>query len=111
MIYPNFMDHFQPWAQKIYFTPNEYFGPNASSASLDYISQQSIPASGPVCCGCGAVALTHKTIPLFEGQVLPPTWDGDWTRAAVCAVCYARQQALLHPVTLMAFRHMRKDAT
>jgi hypothetical protein len=68
------------------------------------ITQHFAP-SAPACYGCGVEGPHAQRIAVFDGQVLPPTWEGDWMQAPACPACYDRQQALLHPVTLMIFRH------
>ena len=43
------------------------------------------------CVLCGADLIGPcKGLPMYEGQVVPDDWEGEWAGFDVCDVCYAK---------------------
>ena len=57
------------------------------------------------CCVCGAEdAPGNLGVPVYEGDVLPNDWDGEWFGAPACRRCFDIQSALAHPLSIRAFQ-------
>lgn len=56
------------------------------------------------CYVCGTESPPHWGIPLYEGEVMPNDWPGDWVGVDACQECWLHQGVLLAPVPLWLFR-------
>lgn len=55
------------------------------------------------CVVCGADSL-NTGIPMYEGDVLPNDWSGEWGGAPACRRCMIAQGRLVDPLPLEIFR-------
>lgn len=46
-------------------------------------------------------------IPIYEGLVLPNSWEGEWGGVDACEACWLQQGALIEPMAIWAFRRQR----
>ena len=53
---------------------------------------------GDVCVVCEAAANPRKGIPMYEGDVVPNDWNGDWAGYPACDRCFAEQEKLTEPI-------------
>lgn len=44
------------------------------------------------CTLCGALTPLGLFLPMYEGEVLPDDYEGEWAGMLVCAVCYAKHR-------------------
>lgn len=53
------------------------------------------------CYVCGELCdpREHLAIPIYEDEIVPDNWDGEWGGVPVCRECYedARRRQALHP--------------
>lgn len=54
------------------------------------------------CRVCGVCVGTYQGfgIPMWEGDVLPNDWPGDWGGFPACLPCYSAQQQITKPTTV-----------
>lgn len=58
------------------------------------------------CTTCGRETYDRRGfgVPMYEGEILPNDWPGEWGGFDVCARCYEVQQGLTEPMQPGAFR-------
>jgi hypothetical protein len=56
------------------------------------------------CVICGEWHPVAQAIPMYEGLVLPNSWDGPWAGFDACSECFAAQEQLTEPVERWALR-------
>ena len=56
-------------------------------------------------CGACGVRLVNARcgIPVWEGDILPNSWDGEWGGNDACPPCYEFQQTLTEPMSWAEF--------
>lgn len=71
------------------------------TANATVIQMQAIPADCWVC-GADATGLDFG-IPVYEGNVLPNDWKGEWGGVPVCKRCFDAQQTITRPIAAAEF--------
>lgn len=47
---------------------------------------------GACCCNCGMECDGAHGLPMFEGEIVPLDWAGEWAGVDCCAACHDRHQ-------------------
>jgi hypothetical protein len=82
-----------------------HFEKRPNGQLVEIIRMQALPAD---CWVCGGDATgMHHGIPVYEDQILPNDWPGDWAGVPACEGCFEKQNRLTEPVALWRFKRMK----